>query len=212
MADILSREARLLSSIETGRCPICRMLQKDEFDLLCHWVGASGEGEEVNLSRKLKGRGFCDSHLWMLAEINAPGGNARVAYALLSNDLERGDLSQDPSGYCPVCEEIVQLERGDLDLLANRLESEALQRKYADSLGLCGAHFSEIMARIKNSKLRRFLRDIHQAQRQRLLLALEGFLKKQSPEARQGQTEDEKRASSRAFERLVGRSRILKVF
>src|ERR1017187_5476077 len=64
-------------AVQSGHCPICFLLQQDEFHRVCRWVGGdiADEGNRRGLD---EAGGFCNWHFWLLNEIHSPQSGSGV--------------------------------------------------------------------------------------------------------------------------------------
>jgi hypothetical protein len=58
-------------AVQSGRCPVCFLLQQDEFRWLRRWVGGN-IADEDNRRRLDKAGGFCNWHFWLLNDLHSP--------------------------------------------------------------------------------------------------------------------------------------------
>ena len=64
-------------AVHSGRCPICFLLRRDEFDELSCWVGGD-VADQQNRQRLEEAGGFCNSHFWLLNGLHSPQSGSLV--------------------------------------------------------------------------------------------------------------------------------------
>ena len=117
-------KTKLVDAFLSGRCPICSLLQQDEFDYLCHWVGVSDEKDRASEERVrlLKSKGFCNYHFWEFERISGFYGSAEIGLGLVEkiiDILRRKENGTQFSGLlehfrdldCPLCADMKEKER-----------------------------------------------------------------------------------------------------
>jgi hypothetical protein len=64
-------------AVHFGRCPVCFLLRRNEFDELSRWVGGD-VADQQNRERLEQAGGFCNSHFWRLNELHSPQSGSVV--------------------------------------------------------------------------------------------------------------------------------------
>ena len=226
MEEIKSISEKIIDTLSSGRCPVCAMLQKDEFDGLCHWVGESAErcrGSEERIKLVTSG-GFCNYHFWELQEINTNYGSAAIGAELIKRLIKiigihnhenlivafkdrKEDfqiLSLEGNAHCLLCRELKKKEKRYLKELTVVLQDDGHKAKYAESYGLCMPHFIKIVDHIEDDSLAKFLFKTEIVQMGKIKVDAINLIQKKGPPLCWKQTEDEKNSGFRAIEKIVG--------
>jgi len=207
---------KIADTFLNNRCQICALLQKDEFDIFCKWVGVSDEkfGLTKERARLLKSRGFCNYHFWQLTQINSNDGIAVICDGLIekiANILRKEKVSRllpalvkyRHGRHCPICDDLKKAEITYIKKFIALLDSNKSQ--YEKKYGLCIPHLIQIAAYAKDSSLIRFLLDTEIKQLERLKTNAANFVYKKKKMLRGELTHDEKTSWFFAVEKLAGR-------
>jgi len=216
--DAIMRKGNILDAFLSGRCPICSLLRQNEFDLLCRWVGRSGEEDREAKERKelLKANGFCNYHFWEFGQISGQYGGAEICIglinkyvAILQNEQKEIRSSGVKTHYrgldCPLCADMRKIETDYIIELISLLDSDENRRKYAAGWGLCIPHLIKTIIEVKDDSLVSFLFEEEKEKMEQLELNAREFVRKRNAPLRWEQTDDEKNSWFRAIENLVGR-------
>jgi len=228
MEEIKSISEKIINAFSSGRCPVCAMLRKDEFDSLCYWVGQSGDKYKGSKERTklLTTGGFCNYHFWKFQGINADYGSAAIGAELIERLIkilrnhnyenlidafkERKEdfkiWSLEGNTHCLICRELKKKEKRYLEELTDILQDNVHKAKYAESYGLCMPHFIKISDYIEDGLLTKFLFETEIAQMEKIKANAMNLIQKKDPPHCWEQTEDEKKSWFRAIEKIVGRS------
>lgn len=207
-----------MDAFSEARCPICALLRRNEFDLLCGWVGMSGEKHKKTgeRDRLLQAKGFCNYHFWEFGRMSTRQGSAGVCMGFIEELIEvfrqggKRDRLQRLSEYhrglqCPLCADLAVQEAAHIKEIATLLELPENRKKYAEGWGLCIPHFIQTAAGVKDGSLISFLMDTQDKQLERIRTAAAGLISKTDGPLRWEQTADEKNSPVRAIEKLTGR-------
>ena len=209
-------------AVASGRCPICFLLRKDEFDELCRWVGGHTESEE-NLARLDEAGGFCNYHLWKLSELHSPYSASLVndyaaqkALGVLrdAHHVDRGQLAREfrrTAERCPLCEQMEACEARHVTDCARWFHEEAYWWQYEQSEGLCLPHLLRCLALLDGDPLYERLVRTATAQIERLQQQMREYVRKFDARHSGEQeeiTHEELDAWKRTIEKLVGRTNI----
>ena len=228
MEEIKSISEKIINAFSSGRCPVCAMLRKDEFDSLCHWVGQSDDkykGSE-NRNKLLTSGGFCNYHFWEFQGISTHYGSASIGVELIERLIkilrdhnyenltdafkERKEdfkvWSLEGDAHCLLCRELKKKEKMYLKELAVILQDDGHKARYSESLGLCIPHFIKIVDYIEDDSLIKFLLETEISQMEKIKANAINLTQKKDPPLCWEQTEDEKKSWFRAIEKIVGRS------
>jgi len=209
---------KTIEAFSSGRCPVCDLLEQDEFDYLCHWVGVSGEkyknSEERN--RVLKLRGFCNYHFWEFEHLNTNYGSAEVCAGLIEQVIENLrnkkekklllDSQENRIGSnCPLCADLKARESEYFKELASLLGYYENKTRYSKGWGLCIPHLIKAITYTNDDLLISFLLETGEKQLERIKMNAMEFIRKKDSPLRWEQTDDEKKSWFSAIEKLVGR-------
>ncbi len=203
----------LVSAIDEGGCPICRLLSKVEVSALQSLLY-----EHVNdpYVRKLiiHGWGLCQYHSWLMARLamedHSPGsglGPAIIMEDLLSRYLEalnKGTFPEAGSG-CYVCKQLQEFEEVYVESFALEIESTDLLSKYATNSKsvLCSRHFNMII-KLANKNARERLLEIQRAKLENLVNTVREYINKHDYRCQESITKEEAESWLLAIEALVG--------
>ena len=147
----LIRKDNIVDAFSSGRCPICFLLQQDEFAYLCHWVGVSDEKDRASEERVrlLKSKGFCNYHFWEFNRISGYYGSAEIGMtiieiviAIFKNEGREALLADLLKHYheldCPLCADMKEKEIGYIKELISLFESNENRSKYARYILIAG--------------------------------------------------------------------------
>jgi hypothetical protein len=215
---------RITEAFSSNGCPLCTMLQKDEFNSLCQWVGRSNNNAKdcEQIKQLIDAGGFCSYHFWRFSKICTHYGIANIAGQLIEKLLEilkttgrkyfvdtleqREKASEFWLVECPLCFELNEKENVYLKELTAVLKEDGYKSKYEKSCGLCMPHYRKIIGGIGNDSLPRFLFETEINQLEKIKTAAAGLVDKSEPPLRWEQTEDEKKSWFLSVEKIVGRS------
>ena len=228
MEEIKSMSEKISDVFSSGRCPVCAMLHKDEFDSLCYWVGRSDDKykESEDRSKLLAAGGFCNYHFWQFQGINTKYGNANIGVELVErlikiirnhnyeNFIDKfKDRKEDfkilpleGNTRCLLCCDLKKKEKSYLKELTRVLQDKSYKAKYSESPGLCMPHLIKIIDYIEDDLLIKFLFETEIAQMEKIKANAINLIRKRDPPLSWEQTEDEKGSWFRAIEKIVGRN------
>jgi hypothetical protein len=191
------------------------LLQKEEFEIFCKWVGVSDEkyGLTKERARLLKSRGFCNYHFWQLSQISSKAGIAVVCDGLIEKIInilrkEKGSrrlpalVKYRCGRHCPICDDLKKAENYIYKKFIALLDSHKSQ--YEKKYGLCVPHLIKIAAHVKGRTLIPFLLDTKIKQLERLKLNASNFIDKKKKMLRGEISHDEEASWFFAVEKLTG--------
>ena len=199
-----------------GRCPICALLQADEFQELCRWFGGD-VADEGNRRRLDEAGGFCNHHFWLLGEIHSPqSGSLLNDYIaakfldLLRNESNgggqiRAQWLRNATEKCPLCIHLARREAQHVHAFVDWLEQPSSWQAYENSRGLCLPHLLHCQPLMGNESLRRRLDHFQSAQIEHLQKEMRELVRKFESGQRWEISPDEWNACRRIIEKLVGR-------
>jgi len=186
-------------------CPICRLLERDEFDLMCHLQYQTIHDEEIK-DQIVAHQGYCRFHFYEMARLTTPRAMAILIKELIDQKIkeikENHYLSLE-NGNCLICEELRKREDAYLVHFFNLLAEDSFPRKYSQSDGLGHFHLKKILALAKESVISQFLLVREEEQLKNFQKNLENFLRKEK--SKDKMSEQEKKAWWWGMQKLVGK-------
>jgi len=172
----------MVGSLETALryrgCPICHLLDEDEYDFMCQIQGQTIKEEKI-LRDLVESNGYCNFHFYEMARLTSPRVNAAVARALIEKEIQEIEdgFSPGPESIdCPVCNFIRNREEGYLREFMDFLRDESIQEEYASSDGLCRLHLKAVLHLAGDNQLGQFLLFTQVRQLKRLRLELQELI------------------------------------
>ncbi len=212
----LANELKLAEAFKLGRCPICALLQADEFQELCQWVGGNVT-DKGNRRRLDEAGGFCNYHFWLLREIHSPQSGSRVNDYIVAKflDLLRKDSNgsgqvraqwlRNAAEKCPLCIYLTRREARHIRAFVGWLEQPSYWRTYENSRGVCLPHLLCCQPLMGDKSLRRRLDDFESVQIERRQKEMRELVRKFESGQRWEISPGEWDAYKRVVEKLVGR-------
>ena len=203
-------------ALESGRCPVCALLQADEFQELCRWVGGN-VADEGNRRRLDEAGGFCNYHFWLLCEIHSPQSGSLVNNYIAAKFLDllreesngggqvRAQWLRNAAEKCPLCIHLARREAQHVHAFVDWLEQPPSWQAYENSRGLCLPHLLHCQPLMGNESLRRQLDHFQSAQIEHLQKEMRELVRKFESGQRWEISPDEWDACKRMVEKLVGR-------
>ena len=161
-------------------CPICRVLDKDEYNFMCHWQHRTFKEEKARQDL-VSANGYCNFHFYEMARLTSPLVNAVVVKDLIDKEIEeieKGAFQSLEKIDCPVCAYLGQREDFYLQEFKTLLQEKLDQENYEKTDGLCLIHLRRILNLLKGSELSQFLLFTQAAQLKKLSLELQNFISK----------------------------------
>ena len=208
--------ATYTEALDSGCCPVCATLRHDEFQKLCHWVGANVADANNRQALDAAG-GFCNYHFWRLSEVHSPHSGSllhdfvaeRLVAALRRVARPIGDA---PAGWlrraareCPLCVHLRGCETRNLASFAEWLSDLRNRQRCLDSRGLCLPHWLRCERLVADADLRAELEQAFLRQLRHLQTEMREYVRKFDGGQRWEVTPAEAHAWMRAVEKLVGR-------
>ncbi len=208
----------LISALDEGGCPICRLLAHVEVDTLRSLLYEHVNDPHV---RKMfvEGWGLCCYHSWLMARLAMEDaslggglGPSILLEDLLTRFLEAFDkgIAVEPGSGCYVCKQLREFERMYVESMASRFRTTDLLDRYEASRDsvLCAKHFNEVAKRCE-ARTREKLVEIQRAKLTRLRDLVRSFIDKHDYRCREPITREEAESWVLAIESLVGSSSLL---
>lgn len=164
------KQEEVIRGLQASGCLICNHLEQVLFDFLASWQYALAQDETAQ-QQHAADIGFCPLHTWQLAACCSARGLSRGQPTLLmhaadqlSKQLHSSPVLPDKiealvkhSTGCRVCRLLHDAEAMCMERLVVFLEVEDVRNAYAQSHGVCLKHLSQLISRICNEELARFL-------------------------------------------------------
>jgi len=213
-AEQLTLEAILTDVCAQRHCPICFILA-DRTSTLLRQLQYAAVYDTEGKARVSAAGGYCNFHFWRLEKLASPATNALLLESLLEqrkaallscqDDPQRLINCFTTALRCPVCCACCEWEEELLSLFATKAPENGFWAAYQHCRGLCLPHLVQILERLPDREARSAL--ITAACRQ-----LDGLLHDLRLQFVKWQTEDrsardEREATDRAIEKLVGGNR-----
>jgi hypothetical protein len=203
-------------AVHSGRCPVCYLLRRDEFDELRRWVGGD-VADDRNRLRLDEAGGFCNCHFWLLAELHSPQSGSCVNDYLVTRLIERlrdparqdwreqAAWLREAASRCPLCARLRTCETTHVRAFLGWLSDGVAWPQYAESRGFCLPHLLRCQALVQDQSLREQLNRAQAAQTERLQREMRELARKLAAGRRREVSRDEWVAWARATEKFVGR-------
>jgi hypothetical protein len=173
-------ENSLKEALRYRGCPVCRLLDKDEYDFMCHLQYQAIHDEKARKDLVIA-NGYCNFHFYEMARLTSPRGIAMVTRELIDREikeLQEGSLPSRERIDCPMCGHLAEREDFYLREFRDLLREEILRKDYGEADGLCRVHLQKILHFLKESELGQFLLLAQVQHLKNLRTELETFLEK----------------------------------
>lgn len=168
----------LKDALKYRGCPICHILDEDEYDFMCHFQGQTIKEKEV-LQNLVHSNGYCNFHFYEMARLTSPRVNATVAEVLIEKEIQEIEdgFSLDPERIdCPVCKFIRDREENYLQEFLTLLPDPSFQEEYGRTDGLCRIHLKALLHLASHDQIERFLILTQVRQLRSLQIELQDFI------------------------------------
>src|ERR1035441_1400494 len=166
-------------AVQSGHCPICFLLQQDEFHRVCRWVGGdiADEGNRRGLD---EAGGFCNWHFWLLNEIHSPQSGSVVNDYIAARLVEwlrncawqawqaQAASLRERATRCPLCAHVRACESAHVRSFVGWVSDGLAWSRYVESRGLCLPHLVRCQALVREEPLRERLNGAQIKQMERL--------------------------------------------
>jgi len=190
-------------------CPICHLLEGDEYDFMCQFQGQTIKEEKI-LRDLVESKGYCNFHFYEMARLTSPIVNAIVTRSLIEQEIKEIAEIANASIWridCPVCRYVTQREDFYLREFKALLREKLGQNEYESTDGLCRIHLRKVLNLPDVSELVPFLLLTEQGHLKNLRLELEDFIsEKKSTSQRAGKG---KNSWWMAIRKIVGKKGLL---
>ena len=170
----------LIEAFRYRGCPICQILDQDEYDFMCQWQHRTFM-EEKTREDLVSAKGYCNFHFYEMARLTSPLVNAVVVKDLIDKEVEEIEKGAIPSPGkidCPVCRYVGQKEEVYLREFTTLLQDDAIQKKYEGTDGLCRVHMKKILYPLEGNELGQFVLRTQLSQLKNLKEELQNFISK----------------------------------
>jgi hypothetical protein len=191
-------KANLIAALKIGRCPLCHLLERKQYDYLCYFQGQLIQEGKTQDDFNQTGL-LCNYHAWYLQDLTSPTANATIYYHLLEGIIDRlKSLNHNGSSFslekvngedklgelllgkrtCPVCREIETIEEFILKELTELFSDEEFMKVYAESMGCCFPHLMRLIRQSSEKEPIEFLITVHVTQLEHLREELKEYISK----------------------------------
>ncbi|HTR82457.1 MAG TPA: hypothetical protein VMM58_12575 [Bacteroidota bacterium] len=195
-----SRRLLLAKMKDEKRCPLCALVQEEEFSLLSKLQYNVSQSERVRRGIPYGG-GFCDFHFRQFRKI---ANNRTNAVLLLSFIGYVEQHKSPPSIRCRLCATLSSYEKQMVLAMVDILKDQGQRDLYSKSAGLCFPHAETVLRLLKPLPLKRWLKGMQKQQLLREIPALESLASK----SYYNTSGEERGAIPRVSEKFVGRKAI----
>ena len=186
-------------------CPICHLLDKDEFDFMATLQYQTIQEEKVRQD-VVSSNGYCNFHFHQMARLASPLVNAVLTKDLIAaeiREIERGSFGPTLKIDCPVCKYVDEREELHVKEFRNLLSEKSFQKEYEATDGLCRIHLKGVLNLLQGGELHQFVLSSHMMHLKLLRVELETFISKVRSISRD--FKEEKNSWFFAIEKMVGK-------
>jgi hypothetical protein len=186
-------------------CPICHVLDKDEYDFMATLQYQTFVQEKARQG-VVSANGYCNFHFHQMARLTSPVVNAVLTRDLIEEEVRK--IENETSGIrdevdCLVCNHITEREDFYLREFNALLGDGLFEKEYESTDGLCRIHLKRILDSLKERELSQRLLKTHLMHLKLLRVELETFVSKiRSTKRDMG---DEENSCWVAIEKWVGK-------
>jgi hypothetical protein len=173
-------EDPLKQAFQYRGCPICLVLDKDEYNFMCHWQHQTFKEEKARQDL-VSANGYCNFHFYEMARLTSPLVNAVVVKDLIDKEIqeiEKGAFQSLGKIDCPVCAYLGQREEFYLQEFKRLLPERFMQEKYERTDGLCRIHLEKVFPLLGKNGPEHFLIHAQEKQLKNLRQELQDFISK----------------------------------
>jgi len=182
---------------EERRCPVCGLLEDQEFDILSHLQYDVTCKEDVRTAIAKAG-GFCDFHFRRFRKLANSQTNAVLLLALIREYCERdGGITI----RCRVCNELAVSEARLLEAVDTLLRRSDFRVIYEQMPGLCVNHMKEVQRTLTSAVGRSWLQSCQITQMKRAIPDLQNMVERSYFDT----THDQRIVIPGSIEKFVGR-------
>jgi len=173
-------ERSFREAFEYRGCPICHVLDKDEFDFMATLQYQTIHEEKVRQDL-VSANGYCNFHFHQMARLASARGNAVLTKDLIDaeiKEIEKGSFEPTLRIDCPVCKHADEREEFYVREFGALLSEKSFQKEYEGTDGLCRIHLRRILTMLHEGELRQFMLASHMMHLRILKVELETFISK----------------------------------
>jgi len=154
---------------ESGRCPVCHLIDNEEFDMLSRVQYDVTHSPEVREAIVNEG-GFCEFHFRQFRKIANAKSNGLLMIAMVEHySRPENALKLE----CRFCAYLDGIERNLLEAMLSLLEDITFREKYDRHTGLCLGHLDAVIRRTNQVELKEWLISTQREQMKREIPYLE---------------------------------------
>ena len=186
-------------------CPICHVLDTDEFDFMAALQYQTIKEEKVRQD-VVSANGYCNFHFHQMGRLASPMGNAILTKGLIDSEIkeiERGSFGPTMRIDCPVCKYADEREEFYVKEFTALLSERSFQKEYEATDGLCRIHLKGVLNLLQGGELHQFMLASHIMHLRLLRVELETFISKVRSTSRD--FEEEKNSWLVAIEKMAGK-------
>jgi sarcosine oxidase delta subunit len=173
-------ERSVREALEYRGCPICGVLDKDEFDFMADLQYRTIKEEKARQDVILS-NGYCNFHFHQMARLASPMGNAVLTKDLIDaeiKEIEGGSFGPILRIECPVCKHADEREEFYVREFGALLSEKSFQKEYEATDGLCRIHLKRVLNLLQGGELHQFVLASHMMHLRLLKVELETFISK----------------------------------
>jgi hypothetical protein len=170
----------LREAFDYRSCPICHVLDKDEFNFMAQLRYKTIKEENVRQD-VVSSNGYCNFHFHEMARLVTPMGNAVLTKDLINEEIkeiERGSFRPTLRIDCRVCRHADEREDFYVNEFMMLLSENSFRKEYEATYGLCRIHLNVILNRLQGGELHEFMLASHMMHLKLLRVQLETFISK----------------------------------
>jgi len=200
----------LREALEYRGCPICHVLDKDEFDFMATLQYQTIHEEKVRQD-VVSANGYCNFHFHQMARLASPAGNALLTKDLIDaeiKEIEKGSFEPTLRIDCPVCKYADEREEFYVREFRALLFEKSFQKEYEATDGLCRIHLKGVLNLLQGGELHQFMLASDMMHLRLLKVELETFISKVRSTSRD--FKEEKNSWLVAIEKMAGKKGLKK--
>jgi hypothetical protein len=183
-----------------ARCPICALVQEEEFTLISKLQYDVTNDERLRKEFPAQGT-FCDFHFRQFRKVANNETNALLLISFIEHFRANG---MEAHGDCSVCLKLNDYEGALTTAMASLLKNESYRTAYAASNGVCFHHEEDVGKASGSAEIIHWLSEMQQQQLQREIPPLQHL----ANASYYNTTAYERGAIVRVVEKIVGRKSV----
>jgi hypothetical protein len=167
---MMEYEELILKKIdESLRCPVCCLVDGEEFNMLSHLQYDIAKDPQTREAVAHEG-GFCEFHFRQFRKIANARTNALLLIALIGQFCDGDDHLP---LHCRFCAHLNAYEGRLVQAAASLLKDASFRNKYEEHTGLCLEHLSAVRPLVPDEEIQQWLDRVSRTQMQRETESLE---------------------------------------